>query len=129
MFWNKYFGDKYGPAQTPPYRAIKVGVNLANKTAVANWLASIEDPTIRAGLTEWVQANNKSNVTIFRLPKGNVAEHGIPKEILSVMDVRGIIKEVTKPLYLVLESLGLYFINKKGTRIVLDEFRNYKRAA
>jgi hypothetical protein len=66
---------------------------------------------------------------MFRLPKGNVAEHGIPKEILSIVDVRGIIKEVTKPLYLVLESLGLYFINKKGTRIVLDEFRNYKRAA
>lgn len=129
LFWNKYFGDKYGPAQTPPYRAIKVGVNLANKTAVASWLAGIEDPTIRAGLTEWVQTNNKSNVTIFRLPKGNVTEHGIPKEILSVVDVRGIIKEVTKPLYLVLESLGLYFINKKGTRIVLDEFRNYKRAA
>lgn len=129
LFWNKYFGAKYGQAQTPPYRAIKVGVNLANKTAVANWLASIEDPTIRTGLTEWVQTNNKSNVTIFRLPRGNVAEHGIPKEILSVVDVRGIIKEVTKPLYLVLESLGLYFMNKKGTRIVLDEFRNYPKAA
>lgn len=129
LFWNKYFGDKYGQAQTPPYRAIKVGVNLPNKTAVANWLASIEDPTIKAGMTEWVQNNNKSNVTIFRLPRGNVAEHGIPKEILSVVDVRGIIKEVTKPLYLVLESLGLYYANKKGTRIVLDEFRNYKMAA
>lgn len=129
LFWNKYFGAKYGPAQTPPYRAIKVAVTLNNKTAVAKWLDSIEDPTIRTGLQEWITTNNKSNVTIFRIPRGNVAEHGIPKEILSVVDVRGIIKEVTKPLYLVLESLGLYFINKKGTRIILDEYRNYKRAA
>lgn len=127
LFWNKYFGAKYGPAQTPPYRAIKVAVTLNNKTAVAKWLDSIEDPTIRTGLQEWIATNNKSNVTIFRIPRGNVAEHGIPKEILSVVDVRGIIKEVTKPLYLVLESLGLYFINKKGTRIILDEYRNYKR--
>lgn len=129
LFWNKYFGAKYGQAQTPPYRAIKVAVNLNNKTQVAAWLAGIEDPSIRAGLEEWVTTNNKSNVTIFRIPRGNVAEHGIPKEILDVVDIRGIIKEVTKPLYLVLESLGLYFMNKKGTRIVLDEFRNYPKAA
>ena len=102
---------------------------MNNKTQVAAWLAGIEDPSIRAGLEEWVTTNNKSNVTIFRIPRGNVAEHGIPKEILDVVDIRGIIKEVTKPLYLVLESLGLYFMNKKGTRIVLDEFRNYPKAA
>lgn len=123
LFWNKYFAGKYGAAQTPPYRAIKVSVNLPNKTAVASWLANIEDPTIREGMKEWVSTNSINSVTIFRIPKGNVAEHGIPKEILDVVNIRGIIKEVTKPLYLVLESLGLYFINKKSTRIIMDEVK------
>lgn len=123
-FWNKYFANKYDPAPAPPYRAIKVSVNLPNKTAVAAWLKGIEDPTMREALTQWVEVEQKSNITLFRLPQPNVLANGIPKEIIPVIDVRGIIREVMKPFYLVLESLGIYITNKRGTRIVLDEYSN-----
>ncbi len=119
--WNQYFAKKYDPAPTPPYRAIKVSVMLPNKTAVARWLDSIQDPSMRAGLREWVELNNKKSVSLFRLPKPNVTANGIPEELRSIIDVRGIIRQVMKPFYLVLESLGIYITNKRGTRILIDE--------
>lgn len=122
-FWNKYFANKYDPAPTPPYRAVKLSVLLANKTAIAKWLDSIEDPSIREGLRDWVAQNSKTNIGLFRLPIPNIAAHGIPVEIIPIIDIRGIIREVMKPFYLVLESLGIYISNKRGTRIILDEHK------
>lgn len=122
-FWNRHFANKYDPAPTPPYRAVKVSVLLNNKTAIANWLDGVEDPSIRQGLREWVEQNGKTNIGLFRLPIPNLAAHGIPKELIPIIDIRGIIREVMKPFYLVLESLGIYISNKRGTRIVLDEHK------
>ena len=123
-FWNKYFAPKYDAAPTPPYRAIKVSVKLPNKSAIEKWLNTIQDPSIREGLRNWVNETNKSNIGLFRLPIPNIVANGIPEEILPIIDVRGIIREVMKPFYLVLESLGLYISNSRGTRIVLDEHKN-----
>ncbi len=123
-FWNNYFAPKYDAAPTPPYRAIKVSVKLPNKSAIEKWLNSIQDPSIREGLRNWVNETNKSNIGLFRLPIPNITANGIPEEIISIIDVRGIIREVMKPFYLVLESLGLYISNSRGTRIVLDEHKN-----
>lgn len=119
--WNRYFAKKYDLAPTPPYRAIKVSVMLPNRTAVNRWLDGIQDPSMRDGLREWVTTTNKKSISLFRLPKPNVTANGIPEEIRPIIDVRGIIRQVMKPFYLVLESLGIYITNKRGTRIVIDE--------
>lgn len=119
--WNRYFAKKYDPAPTPPYRAIKVSVMLPNKTAVARWLDSIQDPSMREGLREWVTTNDKKSISLFRLPKPNITANGIPEELRNIIDIRGIIRQVMKPFYLVLESLGIYITNKRGTRILIDE--------
>lgn len=122
LFWNEYFGNKYGKAPEPPYRAIKVAVKLKNKTAVNAWLSSIDDITIRKGMENWVEENQKTNIKLFRLPRPVLQSTGIPKEIIPIIDIRGIVLEVMKPYYLVLESLGIFLINKDQTRILSDEF-------
>jgi hypothetical protein len=121
-FWNEVFGAKYGQAPEPPYRAIKVSVSLPNKTAVKAWLDSIDDITIRRNLERWVEDNRKNDVKLFRLPREALATHGIPKEIRGVVDIRGIVSEVLKTFYIVLESLGFYMKNDKKTRILSDEY-------
>lgn len=130
-FWNRVFAKKYDAAPTPPYRAIKVSVMLPNKTAVHRWVESIKDPSMREDIRNWVTANDKKSITLFRLPKPNVTANGIPEEIRSIIDIRGIIRQVMKPFYLVLESLGIYITNKRGTRILIDEHvpGRYKTAA
>lgn len=50
--WNKAFAHKYGAAPALPYRAVKLSINLPNKTAIKRWVASIEDPIMRAALEE-----------------------------------------------------------------------------
>lgn len=119
LFWNRVFAKKYGAAPTPPYRAIKVSVKLPNKTAIRKWIASIKDPEFRALMQEEIGAKNEVN--LFRLPKPNIKHTGIPIEIHDIIDTRSIIREVMKPFYLILESLGIYITNKESTRIVLDE--------
>ena len=120
IFWNTHF-SKYGLAPEPPYRAVKVNVNLPNKTAVKRWVDSIEDPYIKRSIGQWVQEENKTSIELLRIPISNVSEMGYPKEILNIIDVRGIIQKVMKPFYLILESLGLYITNDMGTRMLYDE--------
>lgn len=122
VFWNAVFGDKYGYAPEPPYRSIKVNVTLPNKTAIRRWLDSIEDSQIRRGLEKWVLENSKSDVKLFRLPKPIIQTHGIPKEIIPIIDMRGIVIEVMRPYYLVLEAMGLFMVNEKNTRLLSDEY-------
>lgn len=123
LFWNEYFGPKYGLAPEPPYPAIKVSVLLPNKTAVRRWLDGIDDINMRRGLERWVEENQKSNVKLFRIPREALMENGIPKEILPIVDVRGIVSEVMKTFYIVLESLGFYMKNDSKTRILSDEYK------
>lgn len=121
-FWNDVFADKYGEAPEPPYRALKINVDLPNKTKVAEWLAGVTDPNIRAKLTKWVADNSKSNVGLFRLPVSIVVDKGIPEELLPIIDLRGIIIEVMKPFYYVLEAVGLFMVDKKVTRLLSDSY-------
>lgn len=120
-FWNTHFGQKYGMAPEPPYRALKVTVSLANKTAIKKWLDSIDDEITKHSLTEWVESSNVSSVKLFRLPIPNLQATGYPKEIIDIIDVRAIIREVMKPFYLILESLGLYISNERTTRLLMEE--------
>lgn len=46
---------------------------------------------------------------------------GIPKEILPIVDTRLIISQNLKSIYAILESLGLYIMNGKVSRLVSDE--------
>lgn len=50
--WEKAFAHKYGNSPSLPYRAVKIQVDLPNKTSIRNWVESIQDPIMRAALDE-----------------------------------------------------------------------------
>lgn len=52
VLWEKAFSHKYGAAPPLPYRAVRISVDLPNKTAIKRWVESIEDPIMRSALDE-----------------------------------------------------------------------------
>lgn len=122
LFWNQVFGDKYGQAPILPYRAIKVGVNIKNKTALKSWLDSLTDGPVKNNLKRWVEEESKKDVTTFRLPKSTIETSGIPEEIRPIINIRKLALEIMKPYYYFLESAGIFMLNEKNTRLISEEY-------
>lgn len=118
--WRDVFGDKYGHTEEPPYSAIKVSLDINNRTELDEWLNKMEDPIIREKLREWLKARNKDKLTNLLLPESIVLSSGIPKEIIAGIDIRKLIYETVKPFYVVLESLGIYMCDDNISRLVSD---------
>lgn len=118
VLWDAVFGKTYGEAPQPPYTAIKVNANTTNKQSIKNWLEGLTgDVKIRA---ESFLAEKKELTTIY-VPEDCLGQNGIPKEVIAAADIRSIIKQNLKCVYAVLESLGLFIVNEKITRLISDE--------
>jgi len=118
LLWERVFREKYGEAPKPPYAAIKVSLDMPNKTAIAGWLESIKDPHIKEQLTR--QYDGKPNATTLLLPKDVVEETGLPTEVLAAMNIRKLVYSTVRPFYLILESLGVFLSNDNNTKLVSD---------
>lgn len=118
--WESVFADKYGNAPNPPYGGIKVNLALKNKTAIREWLISLEDTVIAGRLQEWFDKTGRTSFNNIILPKEVVSTKGIPPEIACVLDIKKMAYSVSKPYYLLLEALSLYMVNDKLTRLVSD---------
>lgn len=130
--WEEVFAGKYGHVGTPPYDVVKVSVNLDNKTLMRRWIDEMEDRSLAARLSAWLLAKGRTYNQLL-LPEALLG-NGIPKEILDVVDYRRIIFASVEPYYLVLESLGVYTIDKNRTRLLSDYYGqsvldSYKEAA
>ncbi|MGK7530121.1 family B DNA polymerase, partial [Salmonella enterica] len=80
--YNAIFGPKYGYLDEPPYDAVKLPVNLENKTAVKEWLENIKDPMIKTTATRWFEENNYRTYRTLILPEFLVENFGIPPELI-----------------------------------------------
>lgn len=120
-FWESVFSAKYGTAPEPPYRAIKISLDIKNKTQMRAWIDSIEDRAIAKNLETWV-LEKSSNGTIgsLLLPELNLQATGVPKEIIPVIDIRNLISQTMESFYLVLEQIGYYCRDKNITRLLSD---------
>jgi hypothetical protein len=58
--------------------------------------------------------------TAFMLPEQSIQLVGIPEEILAAMDLRKIVLDTTKVFYLILETLNVYMLNDKLSRMCSD---------
>lgn len=123
--WQEIFADKYGNAPPIPYDAVRVSLNIPNKTVFAEWLTTI-NPEIAARIKYSLEARKMDKLTSFILPDATIRESGLPEELLSIVDVRNIISVLTTPFYLILESCGFYYKNKKATRLAMDLYPNLK---
>lgn len=118
VLWERIFSRKYGHAPELPYTAIKVNAKTLNRAAIAEWIETL-DPAIQEDAK--IYMDGKTKLTTIYVPEECLGEEGIPKEVIAAADIRSIIKQNLKCVYAVLESLGLFIVNSKITRIISDE--------
>lgn len=118
--WQSVFAPKYGEAPQPPYSAVKVSVNLNNKTKLDEWLSSLPDVELAGRMRQWLETKKKAAITSLLLPRPIVEAGGLPDEVIRAMDIRKLIYSTVKPFYFLLESLGVYMINDDLTKLVSD---------
>ena len=114
--WQRVFQHKYGLVDEPPYMAIKIPTIIKSKKDMNEFIDKHLDPDQQEAIRELMQEANKTEIKTFNLPYMNVREHGIPKELLPVVDVNKIVRDNCNVLYIILSSLGFYL--KPETRVI-----------
>ena len=123
LLWQEVFAPKYGDTQLPPYTTIKVGVDIDTPTKTREWLAAIEDKEIVAKLENWLISKGKTSFgSTFMLPEQCITSKGVPIEIAKAIAVRKIVKDTTNIFYIILESIGVYMLTDKLTRLCYDTY-------
>lgn len=120
VLWNNAFGKKYGMAPEPTYQAIKIKTEMKNKTDWTNFIYGIKDDVISKALCE-IHEEYGTVIKTFYLPKDTVESTGIPEEIMATMNIRGMVANIMKSFYLILETLGYFIMDKRCSRILSDE--------
>lgn len=108
LMWEECFEKKYGPAPPPPYTALRIPVQLKNRTQITEWLAGMEDREVATRLAEWIKKFNKKTMTSIPVPMDLCVAQGLPLELQSIMDMKRIILALTKSRRIVMESLGVF---------------------
>ncbi len=122
LLWEEVFAPKYGNTPPPPYQAIKVPLEVNNKTEMVNWLAGMEDKELAARFTKWLLERNKDKMSMLLLPTSILGGIGMPPEIMSGVNLRKLSYETLEAFYLILESLGVYQIDENYVRLVSDVY-------
>lgn len=120
LMWQQVFAPKYGEAPPPAYRAVSVPIDAPNPTKLKEWIDSIEDKELAARLERYLERKGSKAYNVMWLPLPNILESGIPVEILQGMDMRGLVRSVMSPFYIILESYGLFMMNDNVTRLASD---------
>lgn len=121
LLWRDVFQPKYGEVGKPPYLAIKISTMLDKPSVMKEWLANLEDRDLAERMKAWMAMVGRDSLGTLIFPEELIAAGGIPKEVLSVIDVRGLVAETSKIFYLILETLGIYYPDKKNARLAMDE--------
>lgn len=120
VLWDSVFSPKYGTVAAPPYASMKISTTLNNKTSLAEWVNSIEDIDLKQRLAQWIVDKGRNDLNMILLSKDYISSNGIPKEILPVVDIKGIISELCHALYMILNTIGYQI--KDG--FILSDFYN-----
>lgn len=122
LFWNEVFGPKYMIMPDPPYQTLKVSVNLDTATQFKMWMAGIPDRDLAARLNAFMLRNNKSTLGTFNIPVTALEAYGMPEELMKIIDFRKIVTDICKMFYVILETLGIYTMEKRVQRLVSDYY-------
>lgn len=122
-FYVEVFQDKLGDFGEPPYTVVKIPTILNNKTAIKDWIASVEDPDIKNNLEVWNEKNNRASLNNIFMNHTLVLSSGIPKEIIPIIDHEAVIKDMTTQIRMILGTLGIVLVENVPIRdqIVLPE--------
>lgn len=122
--WENVFADKYGNPPEAPYSAIKLNAVMDSKLKLEEYLDGLgADNEIGKKMRKFLlEDKDKAALKTFYIPMDMIkAIGGVPEEMLPGVDFRSIIKQNLKSVYAVLETTGIYYLNKKISRLVSDE--------
>lgn len=121
LFWNEIWAPKYGEAQEPPYSYVKLTTTLDSKTKMNTWLAEMKDRDLAFRMASYLKRTNRDKMVSFYVPAELFANKPLPQELIDVVDIRGLISDVCHSFYFILETLGIFRLNSKQTRLISDE--------
>jgi len=118
--WRDVFAPSFGMVQEPPYQVVKVSLAVNNKTDMQDWLEKMNNPALADRFKLWMLQEKKTEIGTLLIPASIVETTNIPKEITCAIDTRRVISNTMGTFYLMLESLGIFLIDKNNTRLVSD---------
>jgi hypothetical protein len=90
----------------PPYKSFVLPLNINNKTDMLNWIASIENKELGQRLVDFLEATGKGVVRTINLSEDYIRAFGIPKELLSIIDIKRVILSLTLARRMIIDILG-----------------------
>ncbi len=120
--WDEVFAPAHSLSPEPPYQSLSLSIEIRNKAKLEQWVNGMADKDLGIRMRDFVNREMNGSITTMRVPEQSISESGIPKELLEVLDLRKLTTGIMLPFYIVLESLGIYFMNEKLTRIISDEW-------
>ena len=111
VWWSTTYGKFVGRDVLVPYRAIKVPTTLVNKTALNNWVNSL-DPALGSDMARWLQMKKKTTLPTLYLPVEYVVGNGMPECFHDIIDSKKIVRDLTNIYYRLLETLGYLKVDK-----------------
>jgi len=119
--WDTVYGKELGLADTPPYRVVKVPLVFGpSKAKFESWLLTLPDEKQELFRKALSQAGKTSLTSIYP-PHAVVNGVGVPKELVSVMDIGKYECELMTGYLSVLETIGIFIRNNKNTRLLSQE--------
>ncbi len=117
--WNEVFSSKYGRMDEPPYTTYDLPVVLKGKKDLAKLLIEGNgDLAIKEKLSNFTTKNFSSGLKTIKLPKNKIDTHGIPVELIDVIDVVRSVENIMNPFYIILETLSLF---RKNNMLIMDQ--------
>ena len=121
LFWNDTFGKIYGTMPEPPYQTYKINTDIKNKTDMKNYLLSLENKELAKDIENFFNKQKASFITTLYVPCDLFSNRALPKEITDRVDIRKMLVDICHTLYYILETLGIFRINKYFTRLLSDD--------
>jgi hypothetical protein len=121
LMYNATLGNKYGRVPEPPYHAMRIPVDLDTKVEINEWLEEMEDKTLASHFKTWFDDRKRTYKQII-IPDILVVDHGVPKELLDVVNTRRTVFAMVEPYYHILEVFGVFMIDKNRTRLLSDYY-------
>lgn len=136
LFWNRVFAKLSSRIDAPPYMAIKVNLDISNKSSFQNWLENYPeirgdmeawlDDCVKASMEEKVKAGEKNPkptprkiIKTISVPLDIALTKGLPKPIYDWIDTRKTIFDMCKTFYIVMEAMGLFIGNVSDKKRLL----------
>lgn len=122
IFWNEVFAQSYSVCPPPPFKTINATLNLSSPAKIKAWADTFEDRLLAERFLQYIERNGKKAFGTFVIPRPMLDVHGLPKECINQLQLRELVYRASGIYYYILDTFGVSIINKRLTRLAMDEY-------